>query len=141
MTTDDMRFSYLDACFTLLKPWEDVMEETAQTRAGVGPLPPIEPTYFFFLSSMWLEKRRKNLAKMAIGDAARLVPGLSPSRASRFVSDTVDYGYLVEEHDLRDKRKKYVYLSPETEDRISTAIDKSIVSFKSALSLENNAAD
>lgn len=137
MTTDDLRFSYLEACFTLLEPWENVMKKTSSTRSGVGELPFIEPTYFSFLSSIWLESRKNKKARMAIGDAAHFVPGLSMSRASRFVSDAIDYGYLIEENDLKDKRKKYVYLSPETEERISRAIDESITSFKKALSVEN----
>ena len=133
---DDLRISYLEECFGLLEPWEDVMKPTDSTHPDVRRFPAIEPVYFSFLAQMWLAKRKKNASRMSIGDAAKLVAGLSPSRAGRFVSDTIDYGYLIQETDIRDKRKKYVYLSPDTEERISAAVDKSIISFRKALGVQ-----
>jgi DNA-binding MarR family transcriptional regulator len=126
----DSMIQYLLAAGQTLPSWANVMEKTTSTRPHILEMPEMNMTYFELLSAMWLHEEQNGKKGMPIGDAAALISSLSPSRASRFVSHAVDLGYLEQEEDYRDKRRKNVQLSPETRTRIDEAIQLSMSHFE-----------
>lgn len=121
---------YLVAAGKTMPTWQVVMERTSSTRPHIRDMPEMDMTYFELFAAMWLYEKNNNQKPMPIGDAASLISSLSPSRAARFVSQAVDYGYLLQEEDYRDKRRKNVGLSPETRERIVDAIQLSMSMFE-----------
>ena len=103
------------------------MKPTKTTITNEDDLPQMSSEYFGFFACMYKEKH-SGKDEISISDATRFL-ALSPSRASRFVGDCIMHGYLEEKTDLKDRRKKRVRLAPQTEERITKAIDISMKSF------------
>ena len=126
----DNKIDYLNRCLTLMQPWRDVMKSPANNHENISPddLPDIDANYFAFFARFFIENKGSN-APISISQAASYI-SMSPSRASRFVSDLIKNKYLIEKISSKDRRQKTVSMNNETYLAVENAIEESMKSME-----------